>query len=108
MSKCKYNEDSNIAELLEYIEATYGEHYMGDGEDSVGLADLFNSSGHASDFYRLTAMKYLYRFGKKNGKNKTDLMKAIHLILFLWDVECPTSPWDSKTTSDKFLENDQS
>ena len=108
MSKCKYNENANLAELLEYIEGTYDQHYMGDEDDSVGLADLFNSSGHGSDFYRLTAMKYLYRFGKKNGKNKIDLMKAIHLILFLWDLECPKSPWDANQKENSFLDSDQS
>ena len=47
------------------------------------VQDLFQSIGIASDFCRGNAMKYLARYGKKGGKNKKDLFKAIHYIILL-------------------------
>ena len=29
-------------------------------------------------------MKYLFRFGKKNGKNRKDLLKCIHYVCLLY------------------------
>ena len=33
------------------------------------------------------AIKYICRYGKKNGKNKMDLFKAIHYLVLLIDSE---------------------
>ena len=37
----------------------------------------------AEEMCQGTAIKYLMRFGKKDGKNKKDLLKAIHYIILL-------------------------
>lgn len=37
--------------------------------------------GDASSTCRNTAMKYLWRYGKKNGNNAEDLYKAMHYII---------------------------
>ena len=100
----KYNEEINLQETLEYMETTYSQHYKGDGK--VMLLDLFCAEGIAPDFFRASAMKYITRFGKKEGKNKKDLMKAIHFILLLWEVSLPQE--STKVKRDKFLDNDQS
>ena len=35
----------------------------------------------------INAIKYLARYGKKNGKNRKDLLKAIHYIVLLMSSE---------------------
>jgi hypothetical protein len=77
----KYNEEEILREVKEYIRSTYGEHYA---HKDIQVQDLFQSIGIASDFCRGNAMKYLARYGKKNGvKDKKDLFKAIHYIILL-------------------------
>jgi len=73
----KYNEDLIINELYAYIKKTYGGHYG----DRVQAQDLIISSGHAEGFYIGNVIKYASRYGKKNGKNKDDLMKVLHYTI---------------------------
>jgi len=70
----KYNEGRILDELYTYIMKTYGSHYG----DRVQAQDLVISSGHAEGFYIGNVIKYASRYGKKNGKNKDDLMKVLH------------------------------
>jgi NTP pyrophosphatase (non-canonical NTP hydrolase) len=76
----KYNEDKILDELEEYIKGTYQEHYNNDGVDCfslwIGLGDVVPT-------FRNTALKYLSRYGKKEGNNKKDLYKALHYILLM-------------------------
>ena len=77
----KYDEIKNIEKVKQYIESTYNQHYV--GEDGTQIQDLLNSIGIASKFCQGNAMKYVARYGRKNGKNEMDLMKAIHYILLM-------------------------
>ena len=43
--------------------------------------------GIDKDFCQANAIKYLARYGKKNGKNRKDLLKAIHYIVLLMSGE---------------------
>jgi hypothetical protein len=43
--------------------------------------------GIDKDFCQANAIKYLARYGKKNGKNRKDLLKAIHYIVLLMTSE---------------------
>jgi len=45
---------------------------------------LIESIGDAEAFTRSNAIKYLSRFGKKNGKSKMDILKAIHYCVLLY------------------------
>ena len=47
------------------------------------LLDLIESIGDAEAFCRSNAIKYLSRFGKKGGKSKMDILKAIHYCILL-------------------------
>ena len=76
----KFDEQKILKEIEDYIESTYGQHYS---SKDIQVQDLFQSIGIASDFSRGNAMKYLARYGKKNGKNESDLFKAIHYIILL-------------------------
>ena len=62
----QYEEDKTLAEVMEYIAGTYSEHY---GDQNIQIQDVFDQMGISEAFTRGAAMKYLFRFGKKNGKN---------------------------------------
>lgn len=79
----KYNEVEILDDLKKYIESTYGQHYV-DNKQNIQIQDVFDSIGIAEDFARGCAIKYLIRFGKKEGKNPKDLMKAMHYMVLLY------------------------
>lgn len=74
----KYNEDIILKDLKEYLDKTYGEHYKASNLDCF---DIWLALGDASPTFRNTAIKYLYRYGRKNGNNKLDLFKTIHYCM---------------------------
>lgn len=79
--KYKYNEDKALQAITEYLESTYDQHYVGDGD--VQTVDFWRSLGSLETTARDTAIKYLARFGKKGGKNRKDLLKAMHYIILM-------------------------
>ena len=82
----KYNEDKILKEVGEYIKSTYGQHYA-QVKEGVQVQDLLRSVGIDKDFCQANAIKYLARFGKKQGRNRADLLKAMHYIVLLMDSE---------------------
>jgi hypothetical protein len=66
---------------MEYIVETYSEHY---GDQKFQIQDIFEQMDIAEEFTRGAAMKYLFRFGKKEGKNKKDLLKCLHYVILLY------------------------
>ena len=79
----KYDEDKILNEVKEYIESTYGEHYAGGGKN-IQIQDVFEQMDISEEFSRGCAMKFLFRFGKKNGKNRKDLLKCMHYVCLLY------------------------
>jgi hypothetical protein len=79
----KYNEDRTLKEIEEYLVSTYKSHYTSETSKTQTL-DLIESIGDAEPFVRSNAIKYLSRFGKKNGKSKMDILKAIHYCILLY------------------------
>ena len=77
----KDNENESLKEIEKYIESTYGQHYVGKNEFQI--QDLLHSIDIAVPFCQASAMKYLARLGKKNGFNRTDLLKAAHYIILM-------------------------
>ena len=75
----KYAEDKIVNDLKKYLDGTYGQHYVA-GETDLQAFDAWIALGESSSTFRDTAIKYLWRYGKKNGKNKEDLMKALHYV----------------------------
>ena len=71
----KYNEDNILAELKEYIDSTYDEHYS---KNKFQATEFIIDGGHGEGFCIGNIMKYAQRYGKKGGKNKRDLLKVIH------------------------------
>ena len=71
----KYNEDNILAELKEYIDSTYDEHYS---KNKFQATEFIIDGGHGEGFCIGNIMKYAQRYGKKDGKNRRDLLKVIH------------------------------
>lgn len=80
----KYDEDKYAREILEHIESTYGGHYV--GRDQVQSLDLIFAADHGLGFAIGNAIKYLARFGKKEGLNRKDLLKAAHYVILALHV----------------------
>lgn len=79
----KYEEDKTLKAIEEYLASTYHSHYTSEQSKTQTL-DLIESIGDAEAFTRSNAIKYLSRFGKKNGKSKMDILKAIHYCILLY------------------------
>lgn len=79
----KYEEDLTLKEIREYLSGTYKAHYTS-SESKTQTLDLIEGIGDAEPFCRSNAIKYLSRFGKKNGKSKLDILKAIHYCILLY------------------------
>lgn len=75
-----YNEGQYLKDIANYVNGTYGEHYVSKG---IQVVDIWESLGSLESTARDTAIKYLCRYGKKDGKNKKDLLKAIHYIILM-------------------------
>ena len=82
----KYNEDKILKEIGDYIKSTYGEHYS-TGKGGFQVLDLLKTLNIGKDFCHANAIKYLCRFGKKDGRNRKDLLKAVHYIVLLMNSE---------------------
>jgi hypothetical protein len=82
----KYAEDQIISDFKTYIDKTYGEHYKSD-DQSIECFDAWIALGDSMPTFRNTALKYLWRYGKKNGSNKADLMKTLHYTLMCLYVD---------------------
>ena len=80
----KYNEDQIMTNINNYIRSTYNEHYSVD-KSGFQVQDMLRHLDIDKDFCQANAIKYFCRFGKKNGKNKVDLYKAVHYIVLLLD-----------------------
>ena len=71
----KYNEDVALEELKKYIDKTYDEHYS---RNKFQATEFIIDGGHGEGFCIGNIMKYAQRYGKKNGYDKSDLLKVIH------------------------------
>lgn len=60
-------------------------HYVQDG--GMQTIDKWHANGSLETTARDTAEKYLDRYGKKAGKNKKDLLKAIHYVLMMYYLD---------------------
>ena len=78
-----YREDVILKEVRDYLSGTYRSHYTSQ-ESKTQTLDLVESIGDAEPFCRSNAIKYLSRFGKKDGKSKLDILKAIHYCILLY------------------------
>ena len=86
----KYNEGKTLAELQKYIDSTYDAHYS---KDKFQATEFIIDGGHGEGFCIGNIMKYAQRYGKKGGKNRSDLLKILHytiIALFVHDKDGDT------------------
>jgi len=79
--KYKYNEETIIKELKDYIIGTYQQHYSA-GSDKIQTLDLIEACGDGEAFCRSNILKYASRYDKK-GTARRDIMKILHYAVLL-------------------------
>ena len=83
----KYNENKTLEELKEYIDKTYDEHYS---RNKFQATEFIIDGGHGEGFCIGNILKYAQRYGKKDGKNRKDLLKVLHygiIALYINNME---------------------
>ena len=78
MINYKFEEDESLNELKKYIDSTYDEHYS---KSKFQATEFILDSGHGEGFCIGNILKYAQRYGKKNGKDRKDLLKVIHYAI---------------------------
>lgn len=73
--KYKYNEHNLLEEVKQYIDKTYSSHYS---HRKFQATEFIIDTGHGEGFCIGNILKYSQRYGKKDGKNREDLLKVIH------------------------------
>lgn len=91
-----YNEDVSIQKIIDYVNSTYNQHYVGTNKQ-IQVIDFWESLGSLETTSRDTAIKYLARYGKKEGRNEKDLLKAIHYIILMMYAADKEKALDPKT-----------
>jgi|TARA_B100000902_G_scaffold208212_1_gene198228 hypothetical protein len=77
----KYNEETILKELSDYITGTYNQHYSA-GTDKVQTLDLIEACGDGESFCRSNILKYASRYDKK-GTARRDILKILHYAVLL-------------------------
>ena len=81
--KYKFDEDDLIAELKEYIVGTYEIHYS---KNKFQSTEFIVDCGHGDGFCMGNIIKYAQRYGKKDGKNRKDLLKIMHYAIIALSI----------------------
>jgi len=102
MVKYKFNEGALIAELQSYIDGTYDGHYS---KNKFQSTEFIIDCGHGEGFALGNCLKYVQRYGKKDGKNRKDLMKVLHYALIALHVHDEEQETDSPSDSMDFGAN---
>ena len=96
----KYSEDSYIKDIQDYVDSTYGQHYVNDG---IQVVDVWHARGTLETTSADTAIKYIMRYGKKDGKNRKDLLKAVHYIMLMMYADDNTMEKKIETRTRTFV-----
>ena len=75
-----FNEDKFIDEIKDYIKSTYNEHYA---QGKYQATDTILDAGYGEGFLMGNIIKYAKRFGKKDGRNRRDILKIIHYAIIM-------------------------
>lgn len=83
----KYNEQELIKQLQAYVDMTYGQHYA---QGSIQTTEFIIDCGHGIGHTVGNIIKYSQRYGKKEGRNRKDILKILHyalIMLYVHDLE---------------------
>ena len=90
----KFSEDKLTQELKDYIESTYTQHYA---KNKFQATEFIIDGGHGEGFCIGNILKYAQRYGKKNGRDKNDLMKVLHYGIIALHVHNSLNNEESET-----------
>ena len=83
----KYNEQELIKQLQAYVDTTYGQHYA---QGKIQTTEFIIDCGHGIGHTVGNIIKYSQRYGKKEGRNRKDILKILHyslIMLYVHDLE---------------------
>ena len=83
MTNYIFNEDKALEEIKAYIDGTYTQHYA---QNKYQATDFIVDAGHGEGFCVGNIFKYTQRYGKKDGKNRKDILKVIHYAIILLSI----------------------
>ena len=75
MPDYKFRENEILEDIKNYIDETYSSHYS---KSEKQATEHIVDQGHGTGFCMGNILKYAQRYGKKEGRNKKDLLKVIH------------------------------
>lgn len=88
----RYGEGDVLADLEDHIKKTYSSHYTSENLDKIQTIDVFAHRGTLGSTSIDNAIKYLMRYGRKEGKNEKDLIKALHYLVLATAFERKNKP----------------
>ena len=74
--------------LKNHILKTYDSHYS---MNKIQSTEFIFDAGHGEGFCIGNIIKYAQRYGKKEGRNKEDLLKILHYAVILLGHEMPST-----------------
>ena len=92
----KFKEDIILDDVKKYIDETYSSHYA---KTQKQATEIIIDQGHGEGFCMGNILKYAQRYGKKEGKNKKDLMKVIHYAM----IQLSQDHYKDKLVSDSLV-----
>ena len=75
----KFNENKVLEDVKAYVDNTYDSHYA--QTKNYQATEIIIDQGHGTGFCMGNILKYAQRYGKKEGRNKDDLLKVIHYAI---------------------------
>ena len=78
-TKFVYDEDKFAEGLMAHIASTHKAHYSG----GIQTVEFIMENAESLDYLKGNVVKYIQRFGKKDGNNIVDLYKAIHYVMMM-------------------------
>ena len=83
----KYDEENLLIQLKNYIDTTYTQHYA---QGKIQTTEFIIANGHGIGHTVGNIIKYAQRYGKKEGRNRKDILKVLHyalIMLYVHDLE---------------------
>ena len=99
----KFNENKIVNDVMDYITKTYDSHYA--KTKNYQATEIIIDQGHGTGFCMGNILKYAQRYGKKDGKNKRDLMKVIHYAIIQLSQDHYQEPPLGSVMSEKYRNN---
>jgi hypothetical protein len=83
-----YGELEALSEIKQYIISTQTQHYTGTRLQTI---DSVIDAGFGEGFCMGNIIKYCSRYGKKDGRNRKDLLKLIHYAIIMLYLNTSTT-----------------